>query len=103
VGYNSRCPCYDQPSTFVTSPGPNVNDPVTARHYVHIVLDNDYRVTRIDQSIQLLHQLAHIAGVEPCGRLIQYIQALAAVRTLQLGGKLNTLCLAARKLRCRLT
>ncbi len=67
------------------------------------MLDDDHGVSRIDESLKLLHQLRHVRRMKTRRWLVEHIQRLATLRTLQFGGKLDPLRFAARKFRGRLS
>jgi hypothetical protein len=66
------------------------------------VLDDDHRVARVHQPVELRHEPLHVRRVQPGGGLVEHVERVAALRALQLGGELDALRLAARQLRGRL-
>ena len=94
--------------------GPEIDDPIGLRHDIQIVLDDDHGVSRIDQTLQHLHQLLDVRHVQPDGRLVEHIQGVLSfaardvdadrvgARLGELGDELDALALAARERRARL-
>ena len=64
------------------------------------MLDNEHRITCIDKTLKHLDKLLDIRHMESRRRLVEDIYGLARGALCKLGGKLDTLCLTARK-RCR--
>ena len=63
------------------------------------MLDHQHRVTRIDQALQHVEQLADILKMKTGCRLVQNVERLARLATMELLGKLHTLRLTARERR----
>ncbi len=59
------------------------------------MFDDDDRVARIDQPLQLAHQQVNVGRMEAGGRFVQDIEGVAVLRTLQLGRQLDALRLTA--------
>ena len=79
-------------------PGPRSSiqsAPATTRH---VVLDDDHRVARVDQAVQLAQQDLDVGRVQSRRRLVQDVQGVVAADALQLRGQLDALGLAARQL-----
>ncbi len=59
---------------------------------MHIELcRDDASITRLDERLQMRDQTIPVGAVEPGGRLVQDVQRVSALRTLQLGRELDTL------------
>jgi hypothetical protein len=63
----------------------DVDHPVAAGDDLHVVLDDDDRVARLDQPVEPLD----IGRVQPGGRLVEHVEGVAAPGALQLGGELD--------------
>ena len=79
----------------IAGAGTHVDQPIRAGRDSHLVLGHDHRVTRIDQRIELGHELVDVRRVQPDGGLVDDIQCGAALLPLQLGDELDALGLAA--------
>jgi len=64
-----------------------------------VVLDDDHGVAGVDETLQLRHQLVDVGGMKARGRLVEDVERTAPLLLLKLGGELDPLRLAARKLR----
>jgi hypothetical protein len=62
------------------------------------MIDDDDRVARIDQGVQLTQQPFDIGRMQACRGLIQGIERPAPLSPLQLGRQLDPLGFAARQL-----
>jgi hypothetical protein len=90
-------------AALVAGAGTDVDDPVAARDDVHVVLDHDDGVARLHETVELRHELLHVGGMQTRRGLVENVQRVASLRALQLGGKLDALCLAAGELGRRLS
>ncbi|KAJ3057613.1 hypothetical protein HK102_011015, partial [Quaeritorhiza haematococci] len=72
------------------------------RHDEHLVFDDDHRVARRDQAVELPHQLLDVGRVQAGRRLVEDVEGVAPLGPLQLGRELDPLRLAARQLGGRL-
>src|SRR3546814_6293794 len=81
---------------------PYVDHPVGLGHRTHVVLDHHYGIAGIDQALQLHQQPVGIRRVPPGARLVENVQASAALAALKLGRQLDALRLATGKLSGRL-
>ena len=59
------------------------------------MLDDNYRIASVRQSVQYLHQLVHILKMQSCGRLIQNIYRLTGTSPGEFGCQFDTLCLTS--------
>jgi len=89
-------------TAFVASARANVYDPVTRRDDTHIMLNNQRRVARINQLVELDYKALHICRVQPGGGLIKYVEGVAASDSLQFRCELNALCFTTREFGGRL-
>jgi nicotinamide mononucleotide (NMN) deamidase PncC len=71
-------------------------------HRTHVVLDHHYGIAGIDQALQLHQQPVGIRRMQSGGRLVEHVQASAALAALKLGRQLDALRLATGKLSGRL-
>src|SRR5678815_3252114 len=90
-------------ATLNTAVRPEINNPVGGLNDVQMVLDNNYRVAKVCQSIEDIEQLFHIIEMQTGRRFIKDIQSLAGGTFAELLGKLDTLSLSAGKRGSRLS
>src|SRR5690625_4046711 len=89
-----RRPNRDDPATSRTATRPHVDDVVGIRDEVEIVLDDDHGGATVRQALQHGQQGAHVQRVQSDTRLVEDEDGVGLV-AVQLGGKLEPLCLAA--------
>ena len=77
--------------------GAEFDHPVGGPHQVEIVLDHHHRVAELHQLLERVQELSHVVEMESGGGLVQQVEGLAGAGTLQLGGELDALGLAARE------
>src|SRR5438552_5437467 len=97
-----RRPGGDHLAARLAALGPEVDDPVGLLDHVEVVLDHEYRVAGVDQSLQHLEQLLDIREVEAGRRLVEDVERAAGRDLAELLGQLDPLRLAARERRRRL-
>lgn len=51
---------YNDVTTFVASSGSHIDDPITARDHLHVVLDQDHSISPVNQSLDLTLQSLHV-------------------------------------------
>src|SRR6266702_1237624 len=73
----------------------HVDDPVGALDDVEVVLDDDHRVARLDQTIEHVQQPPRVLEVEPGGGLVEDVERPAGADPRQLARELDALRLAA--------
>ena len=59
--------------------GPEVDDPVGGLDHIQVVLDDDDRVARVDQSVQHLEQLVDVVEMQAGGGLVEDVERSAGV------------------------
>ena len=79
--------------------GSEVDHPVRGLNDVQMVLDNDYRVAEVCQSIENIEQLFHIVEMKAGRRFVEDVQGLAGRPFAKFLGELDALCLATGKSR----
>src|SRR5678815_1963160 len=84
-------------ATLNTAVRPEINNPVGGLNDVQMVLDNDYRVAQVCQSIENVEQLFHVVEVKASRRFVKDIQGLASRPFAKLLCELDALRLATRK------
>ncbi len=89
-------------SAAVAALGTHVEHAVGHLDDVEVVLDDQHRVSGVDQTLEHVDELAHVLEVQARGGLVEDVERLAGLRAVQLLGKLNALRLAAGESRCRL-
>ncbi len=99
---SSGVPREDDFPTLVAAAGADVDDVVRRLDDVEIVLDDDHRITAVDQLLQHAEQLLDVVAMQPGRRLVQYVERLAGGALAELLGELDALRLAARERRRRL-
>ena len=70
---------------------PHVDHPIGLGHRAHIVFDHHYGIAGIDQALQLHQQPVGVRRMQPGSRLVEHVQASAALAALKLGRQLDTL------------
>ncbi len=76
----------------------HVDHPVAVAGDLHVVLDQDDGVARVDQAIQLRHQPSDVRRMKTGGWLIQNAKCVTSLGTLQLGGEFDSLRFTTGKL-----
>ena len=66
-------------TTSATTLGTHVDDPVSLTDDVEVVLDDDDRVTPINEATEYLHEDADVLKVEARSRLIEDVERLASI------------------------
>ena len=61
----------DDVTAFVASFGPQVNDPIGALDHVEVVLDDQHRMTGIDEALKGFQQNADVVKVQAGGRFVE--------------------------------
>jgi len=61
----------DDVTAFVTGFGPQVNDPIGALDDVEVVLDDQHRMTGIDQTLKGFQQNADVVKVQAGRRFVE--------------------------------
>src|SRR5437764_399139 len=85
-------------SAFLTRAWSDVDDPIRAGHYAHVVFDDDDRVAGVDEAGELRHQFFDVGGVEAGGRFVEDVEGVGAADSLELGGEFDALGFAAGEL-----
>ena len=67
----ARCSLEYDLSTTITSLGSEINDPVGTLDHVHIVFDDYYRVSALDQSIESGEQFIDVVEMQTRSRLVE--------------------------------
>ena len=96
--FQGRSRCHDPPA-LVPRARADVDHPVASGDHAHVVLDDDDRVARIDEPVQLRHEPLDVRRMQAGRRLVEDVERVAALRALQLGGELDALRFAAGELR----
>ena len=68
---------YKDPASSSTTFGSQVDDPVCSFHDVHIVLDDDDGVTKINQAMEYIEQNPDILKMQSRGWFIEDIECLS--------------------------
>jgi len=66
-----RCALEDDPAAVVAGTWAEVDDPVGVRHDGLVVLDDDHRLTRVDEPVEQSEQLFNVGEVQAAGRLAE--------------------------------
>ncbi len=96
----TRRPLEDDTSAVVTGARSDVDDPVGVRHHRLMVLDDDDRLSRVDEAIEQTEQVLDIGEMQAGGRLVQHIDVGGLTH---LDRQLQALSLTAGQRRQRLT
>src|SRR6185437_3407544 len=92
----------DHPATARAALRAEIDDPVRRLDDFEIVLDDEDRVTGLDERVEHLEKLPHILEMETCRRLVEDVEGAAGGAPRQLLRELDALRLAAREGRRRL-
>ena len=84
-------------TAFTAAFGAHVEDAVSHLDHVEVVLDHEHRVSCVDEALEHLDELAHVLEVQARGGLIEDVEGLSRLLTVQLLGELDALRLAARE------
>ena len=90
-------------ATGIAAFGAEVDDVVGYLYDVKVVLDDNYGVAFVDESVEHLVENANILKVESGGRLVEYVEGAAGVALGELGGQFYPLALTATEGGRRLT
>src|SRR5438552_10048837 len=69
----------DDVTAFVTGLGPEINDPIGAFDNVEVVLDDEHRMTGIDETLKSFQQNADVVKVQAGGRFVEKKQGRTGV------------------------
>src|SRR5580693_1656742 len=94
------CALEDDPPAVVTGIGSEVDDPVGVRHDRLVMLHDNDRLARVDESVEQAEQLLDVGEVQPRGWLVEDVNATFLA---QVGGQLEPLALASGQRGERLT
>ena len=94
--------CKNQITSLVATLRSDVDDGVRIGDDVEIMLDDEYRVPFLYETIEDIEELLHIREVESRGWLIEDIEGLACRSLGEVERELDTLRLTTRECRCRL-
>ena len=84
----------DDGTTVVAALGTEVDEVVGGFDNVHIMLDDDYGIASVDQTMQDYEQAFDIGEVQAGSRLIEYVERLTGIGSAELGGELEALSFA---------
>ena len=69
----------------------------------HVELDRDDGVACVHEGLEMRHESVGVGAVQPGGRLVQDVEGVPALGSLELGGELHPLCLTSGQLGGRLS
>ncbi len=95
--------CEYQIPSLIATLRPDVDDGVSIGDDIEIVLDDEYRVPLLHESIEYIEELLHIREVETCCWLIEDIESLSCRSLGEVECELDTLRLSTRERRCGLS
>ena len=78
-------------AAFLARTGSDVDHPVTRGNHAHVMFDHNDRIAGGNQLLQLILQSIDIGWMQTGGRLVQHIESVAALRSLQLGCEFHAL------------
>ena len=78
-----RCARYQYLTTAGSTLRSNVNHPVRHLNHVHVVLDDNNRISFVDQNVQYAQQLLNVVEVQSRCWLVQYIKRLPRISLAQ--------------------
>ena len=88
--YRGR-PNRDHATALIAGTWPDVYNPVACPDDAHVVFDDEHRIARVHQLVELYYEALHICRVQPASRLIKDIQSIAARDPLQFRCQLDPL------------
>ena len=94
--------CEYEITSLIATLRSDVDDGVRIGDDVEIMLDDEYRVPFLNQSIEDIEELLYIREVESCRRLIEDIEGLTSRPLGEVECELDTLRLSTRECRCGL-
>ena len=77
--------------------GPQVDHPIDVSDDFQVVLDDDHRVSLIDQSIQHIHQFVDVVKMQTCRRFIEQEKSFPSCGPYQFRSELDPLRFASGK------
>src|SRR5215469_15435901 len=98
LGRSSR----DHPPSFLTTLGPQVDQPVRRLDHVQIVLDDQHGRSAVEQLTKRREQLLDVVEVQACRRLVEYVKNPGVFLSREMRRQLQALRFAAGKRRPRL-
>ena len=101
-GYLAGCTGGDDAAAVLAAAGSEVDDVVGTGDDGHVVLDDDHRVARVDQRVQLPRQQRDVDRMQAGRRLVEDEERVPAAGALELAGQLDPLRLATGQFRGRL-
>src|SRR5687767_7776333 len=87
---------HDRPATRAPL-GSQIDDPVRGLDHVEIVLDDEHRVSLVDQTVEHLKEQAHVLEVETGRWLVEDVERASGVPLRELGRELHALGLSTRE------
>ena len=95
-GYLGRCTRSDYLATTLATLGADIDNVVGNLNHIEIMLDNDSRITPLDQLVDHLQQLTDILKVESRRRLIKNVERATRIAFREFGRELDALTLTTR-------
>src|SRR5439155_6438357 len=92
----------DDLATRLPTLGAEIDDVVGGLHDVQVVLDDDDRIPRVDETVEYLEEALDVGEVKAGRRLVEDVQGPAGGTPAQLGRELDALRLTTRERRCSL-
>ncbi len=90
----------DDPAAVVAGARAEVDNPVGVRHYRLVVLNDDDRLTGVDEPVKQAQQMLDVSEVQAGSRFVEYVYTALASHV---GGQLEPLAFAAGQSGERLT
>ena len=89
-------------ASFVTGTRSHIDDPVTCRDDTHVVLDDNDRVTGVDECVELDDQLLDVGRMQSRRWFVEDVKCVTTRAALEFRRKFDALGFAARELGGRL-
>src|SRR5439155_21570548 len=100
--YSFRRSLRDQLASGFPALGAEIDDVVGGLHDVQVVLDDDDRIPRVDETVEYLEEALDVGEVKAGRRLVEDVEGPAGGAPAELGRELDALRLTTRERRCGL-
>ena len=91
------CAGADDVTTFLATFRTNVDDVVGTLDDIHVVLNDENRVTTLNEGVEGMQQTLNVVEMKSCGWLVEDEKCFILFLQRDVIGKLDTLILTARK------
>src|SRR5579863_376595 len=85
----------DDASTLLSALGTKIDDPIGLFNYIQVVLDDEYRIAKLDEAVEDGEQLAYVVEVQTRGGFVEDVEGAAGLPAGKLTRQLGPLGLTA--------